>query len=231
MANKKKIILFIVEGINDKTSLALCMNQFLDKNTILFEITDGDITTQYGNSSGNIAAKIGNIIKEFSGKIFKQKDFLEIVHLVDMDGAYVPDDNVIDGIKDKNQYTEKNIETTKIKMTIDRNHQKQEIINKMVGLSKVWVSIPYSVYYFSCNMDHVLHGKANLRREEKDKLATEFENRFFNKPQEFVDFFDSDEFAIKGTYEETWKFIKAGTNSLKRSSNFIIYLTNKKNEE
>ncbi len=71
MESKKKIILFIVEGINDKTSLALCMDQLLDKNTVRFEITDGDITTKFGSSSNNIAAKIGDIVKKFSGKIFK----------------------------------------------------------------------------------------------------------------------------------------------------------------
>lgn len=227
MPNKKKIVLFIVEGINDKTSLALCMNQFLDKNTVLFEITDGDITTQYGNSSEDIAPKIGNIVKRFSGKIFKQKDYLEVVHLVDMDGAYIPDENIFEGTKEKNQYMEESIETAKVKMTIDRNHQKQEILYRMINLSKVWVSIPYSVYYFSCNMDHVLHNRANLSKEDKDKLATEFENKFYNRPQDFADFFNSDEFAVKGTYDETWQFIRAGTNSLKRYSNFILYLKNK----
>lgn len=227
MANK--IVLFIVEGINDKTSLALCMDQFLDKNTVRFEITEGDITTRYGNSSGNIVVKVGNIVKDFSGKIFKQKDFLEVVHLVDMDGAYIPDDNVIEGTEEKNQYMEETIETKKVQMTIDRNHQKQEILDKMTGLSKVWGSIPYSVYYFSCNMDHVLHNKANLSIEDKDKYATEFENRFFGKPEEFVEFFNLEEFAVNGSYGETWKFIKAGTNSLKRYSNFIVYLNSKQN--
>ncbi|WP_010243886.1 hypothetical protein [Acetivibrio cellulolyticus] len=224
MANKKKIVLFIVEGINDKTCLALCMDQLLDNNTVRFEITDGDITTQYGNSSSNIVAKVGDIVRAFSGKVFKPSDFLEVVHLVDMDGAYIPDENIVESTNEKNIYSDEQIFTSKVQSTINRNHQKQEILYKMIGLNKVWGSIPYSVYYFSCNMDHVLHNKANLNRADKDKLAIEFESEFFGKPEKFIEFFNKAEFAVKGTYGETWEFIKAGTNSLKRYSNFSVYL-------
>lgn len=227
MANKKKIVLFIVEGINDKTCLALCMDQLLDNNTVRFEITDGDITTQYGNNSSNIAAKVGDIVRKFSGRIFKPTDFLEVVHLVDMDGAYIPDENIVESTYEKNIYSDEKIFTSKVQRTINRNHQKQEILCKMIGLNKVWGSIPYSVYYFSCNMDHVLHNEANLSRTDKDKFATEFESEFFGKPEKFVKFFNKAEFVVKGAYGETWEFIKAGTNSLKRYSNFAVYLNEK----
>lgn len=63
MPNRKKIILFIVEGINDKTSLALCLSQLLNDDEIHFEITDGDITTRIGTNPTNIAAKVGDIVK------------------------------------------------------------------------------------------------------------------------------------------------------------------------
>ena len=227
MTNKKKIVLFIVEGINDKTCLALCMDQLLDNNTVRFEITDGDITTQYGNSSSNIVAKIGNIVRVFSGKVFKPADFLEVVHLVDMDGAYIPDENIVESANDKNTYSEEQIITSKVQAMILRNHQKKEILDRIIGLNKVWGSIPYSVYYFSCNMDHVLHNEANLSRVDKDIFSIEFENEYFGKPEKFTLFFDSEDFAVKGDYLETWNFIKVGTNSLKRYSNFTQYLNEK----
>lgn len=227
MINKKKIILFIVEGINDKTCLALCMDQLIDNNTVRFEITDGDITTQYGNSSRNIAAKIGNIVRLFSGKVFKPTDFLEVVHLVDMDGAYIPDENIVESKNDKNTYSKEQIVTSKVQATILRNHQKQEILDRMIGINKIWGSIPYSVYYFSCNMDHVLHNEANISRADKDDFSTEFENKFFGKPEKFMIFFNSEDFSVKGDYLDTWNFIKVGTNSLKRYSNFTQYLNRK----
>jgi hypothetical protein len=55
---------------------------------VRFAITGGDITTKTGNNTSNIVAKIGNIIRDFSGNVFTAKDFFEVVHLVDMDGAY-----------------------------------------------------------------------------------------------------------------------------------------------
>lgn len=223
MANKK-IVLFIVEGINDKTSLALCMGQLLDKESVHFEITGGDITAEYGSSSANIAKKIGNIVNKFRGKIFEPKDFQQVVHIIDTDGAFISETDIVDGSDHKNEYTEEHIVTSKVQKTIERNLQKQEILDRMTGLNKVCRSIPYSVYYFSCNMDHVLHGEANLSRADKAAHAVEFENRFFGKPAELMEFFNSEEFAVKGSYDETWEFIKKGNHSLKRYSNFAVYL-------
>ncbi len=220
----KKIVLFIVEGINDKTSLALCMNQVLEGKSVHFQITNGDLTTEYSSNSGNISAKIGNIVKEFSGRIFKPKDFLHVVHIIDMDGAYIPDVNIIEGKENKNQYSDEAIVTSKVNMTIDRNKHKREILNKIINLNKVWKTIPYSVYYFSCNMDHVLHNEQNLNRSDKSHYATKFETDFLNMPEKFIHFFNSNEFAVKGSYKESWNFIMEGNNSLKRYSNFSIYL-------
>jgi hypothetical protein len=76
-------------------------------------------------------------------------------------------------------------------------------------------------------MDHVLYNEANLSRADKDKYSTEFENEYFGRPEKFTVFFDSEDFAVKGDYLKTWSFIKIGTNSLKRYSNFTHYLNGK----
>lgn len=227
MPNRKKIILFIVEGINDKTSLALCLSQLLNDDEIHFEITDGDITTRIGINPVNITAKIGNIVKNHSGRVFKQSDYLEVVHLIDMDGAFVPDENISESKNGELLYELDTIKCKDVSGIKKRNHQKQEVVNKMLSISKVWICIPYSVYFFSCNMDHVLHGHANLTRQEKDKLAQKFEDMFINKPQEFADFFDDEQLFSGKTYVESWDFIRASTNSLKRKTNFYLYIEEK----
>lgn len=53
-------------------------------------------------------------------------------------------------------------------------------------------------------MNHVLHRQANLSKQEKDKLAQKFEDKFINKPQEFVDFFDDEQLFSGKTYVESW---------------------------
>lgn len=224
MPDRKKIILFIVEGINDKTSLALCLSQLLEKEEVHFEITNGDITTRRGTAPANIAAQIGNIVKKYSGRIFKRSDFLEIVHLIDMDGAFIPDENIIEAETEDLIYQCDEIHCKNVLSIRTRNHQKQQVINRMLEISKVWNSIPYSVYYFSCNMDHVLHDQANLSKQEKIRLAQQFENRFINHPKEFAEFFDAEELFTGNTYCTSWKFIQENTNSLKRKTNFYLYL-------
>lgn len=64
--------------------------------------------------------------------------------------------------------------TKSVLRTIARNEQKQRVLyrlypEKMIGKS------PYAVYYFSRNMEHVLHNDArNLSDEEKANYADEF---------------------------------------------------------
>lgn len=227
MPNRKKIILFIVEGINDKTNLALCLSQLLEGDEIHFEITDGDITTKFGTTSMNIAARIGDIVKKHSNRIFKQNDYLEVVHLIDMDGAFIPDENIIEVKTNDLVYELDEIQCKDVLSIRQRNRQKQEVINKMLTIPRVWTCIPYSVYYFSCNMDHVLHKQANLSRREKEKYAQQFENRFINKPQEFAAFFDNEQLFAGKTYGESWNFIRSNTNSLKRKTNFYLYIKEK----
>lgn len=227
MPNKKKIILFIVEGINDKTNLALCLSRLFENEEIRFEITQGDITTKSGVSSVNINAKIGNIVKKHSGRIFKQSDYLEVVHLIDTDGAFIPDENVIETETDNIIYEAEEIYCHDVSAIRNRNHQKQEIIRKMLTITKVWTNIPYRVYYFSCNMDHVLHKQANLSRKEKDNCARRFESRYMDKPQEFVQFFNEEQLYTAKTFDESWNYIQQGTNSLKRKTNFSLYMKEK----
>ena len=88
MTPKKKVVLFIVEGFNDQTALAVSLERLLNTESVKFEITEGDITSDY--SGKNIAAKVGDIIKKHCEEYkFKTEDFMEAVLLVDMDGAYV----------------------------------------------------------------------------------------------------------------------------------------------
>ncbi|MBU7006239.1 hypothetical protein [Phosphitispora fastidiosa] len=95
----KKILLFIVEGITDQTCLGFVLSKILNSNKVEFALIYGDITSKTGIDSNNIATEIGEIVKQFSGKIFKASDFIEIVHLVDMDGAYIKFQIFVDNVE------------------------------------------------------------------------------------------------------------------------------------
>jgi hypothetical protein len=220
--------LFIVEGITDKTCLGSVLDQLLSNQEVRFELSDGDIATKTENTPANIVAKIGNIVKDFSDNKFKPKDFLEVVHLVDTDGAYIIPEKVIFSDAEKPYYTDNNILTNNVNEMQRRNVQKTAILNRLISLNKVWGIIPYSVYFFSCNLDHVLHNNANLTRTEKTEYANRFEDQYDPCPEMFVDSLNNDVCAVPGDYEETWKFIKIDEHSLQRFTNFQLYFTHPK---
>ena len=57
----KKVILFIVEGINDQTCLGGVLEEILDSNEVRFQMTCGDITSRNEIDEYNIKKEIGNV--------------------------------------------------------------------------------------------------------------------------------------------------------------------------
>ena len=101
---KKKIVLFLVEGMSDKNAFEIPFGQLLEDidPDILLEFAmvmnddghaGGDITSKNGIYPDNIERFIDEIMVS---PFLKQtglcpKDILEIVHFVDTDGAYIDD--------------------------------------------------------------------------------------------------------------------------------------------
>lgn len=94
---RKKIVLVIVEGPSDEVALGMALSQVYDKDFIYVHIMHGDITARRGVSSKNIVAKLGNEVTAYAkSQHYKASDFKQIIHIVDTDGAYIPDDNIME---------------------------------------------------------------------------------------------------------------------------------------
>ena len=222
---RKKVVLFIVEGINDKTCLESVLSKIIDSNEVRFQITEGDITSKDNIDEFKIRNEIGKIVKSFKDKYrLNPEHFMEVVHIIDTDGAFIEDKSVIYADVEEPQYFDDGIRTKNVDNIVNRNHRKKAIIERMLKISSVLKSIPYSVFYFSSNMDHVLHGKANLAQKEKNEYANTFDDRFADDPDGFMELMCKSPFAVNGTYEESWKYIKEGNNSVCQHSNFCVYL-------
>ncbi|MDE7020226.1 MAG: hypothetical protein K2P23_04895 [Lachnospiraceae bacterium] len=222
---RKKIILFIVEGINDKTCLEGVLEKILDSEEVRFQITEGDITTRLGIDEHKIRNEIGKTVKAFKDKYhLKPEHFLEVVHIIDTDGLFLQEDSVHYADVEDPLYMDDGIYTGKVEEMIERNKRKSAVVERMLELPAVLKTISYSVYYFSSNMDHVLHNQANLSKEEKHDLADSFDEEYADKPEEFIRLMRESVFTVKGTYEETWNFIRLDKNSVRRYSNFGVYL-------
>lgn len=58
--------------------------------------------------------------------------------MIGMDGAFVPDENVSESENGELIYELDTIRCKDVSGIKKRNHQKQEVVNRMLGISKVW---------------------------------------------------------------------------------------------
>ena len=237
---KKHLILFIVEGPSDKAALERPIQALLDGNalglTAEFLFLETDVTSDSRNNPNNI---VGNINKFYIMDYFKgnpyyyPKDVYAVVQICDLDGTFIPEENC-------RQFTELIYEEKGFyydppliygsteEAVIDRNQRKAANIRHLLEQGTIKVktkSVPYSLYFFSSNIDHFLHGELNLPMREKISRAEGFADRFTEDPVSFVDFMHHHPCAINGkTHAESWAFIMEGCNSLDCHTNFNLFL-------
>lgn len=219
-----KIILFIVEGTSDETAFG-AVKKIQKENKVKFKITHGDITSKKGVNAQNCIKKLNEHINIFCKETkLKATDIVELVHIVDMDGAYVQESNIkLELSADKFIYEDECIKASSIEKVASRNKTKKSVLEKLLITSTIR-KIPYEIYYMSCELEHVLYDKRNVKsKSEKIKLSNDFACRFEGKEEEFIEFLNDEDFKVNGDYKETWNFIKQGTNSLKRYSNFYLF--------
>ena len=225
----KKVILFLVEGASDLTSL-----EFIDNintnETIKFQITSGDVTSKLNITPQNCREEINKILLSFLERSkLRKTDIIKIIHILDIDGVYIPEINIIE---DKNikkfLYTINGIVAPSKENVQKRNESKKQIVEKLLVTSKI-NSIPYEMYYMSCNLEHVLHDKLeDISEDEKKELANKFADKFYEKEIEFIDFINNKDFKVLGDYKATLDFIKKDLNSVNRYSNFWLFFENLK---
>lgn len=218
---RKKVVFVIVEGPSDDAALGVILNRLYDKSKVHIEIMHGDITTDLSIDPSNIVSALGNIVKNYAETMhFSQIHFQEVIHLVDMDGAFIPETAIVDNPDaDKPLYSLTEIQTSRPEQMVLRNKHKKSKLNRISTLKKVWGSIPYQAYYMSCNLDHVLYGKLNSSSEEKENDAYAFAKIYKDDIDGFLTFISDSEFSRMDGYKESWEFIKKDLHSLERHTN------------
>lgn len=217
----RKIVFVIVEGPSDDEALGVILNRLYDKNEVYVEITHGDITSDLRVTSGNIAAKIGDMIRGYAkSNHYKAADFQEVIHLLDMDGAYIPEDAVVlDTEAEVPIYAATEIHTRKPEQLIKRNKRKSANMDRICFMGKVWGSVPYRAYYMSANLDHVLYDKPNSTDDDKEKDAYAFSKKYKDHLDDFLTFISDSGFSVCSDFKESWEYIKKGKHSLERHTN------------
>lgn len=224
----KKVVLFIVEGISDELSLSVGLQQIIQNHLVKFKVIFGDITSDIQTTTSNVKIKIRDKVVEFINQnSYKPSDILEIIHVVDTDGTYIPDSAIISNpIAEKFIYNTHSIECCDVNQVIQRNTRKRNNIDVLIHHEYVVINrkqISYKIFYMSSNLDHVLHHITNLEDDEKTNKAFEFSiackkdlNLFMNTLYSCL--------PLNCDYDQSWRFIKEGLHSLNRFNNLIIYL-------
>ncbi len=217
---RKKIVFIIVEGPSDETALGAILSNLFDSSSIYVHIMFGDITTEKLTGNKTIVSSIGDVVRSYAkSRHFKKSDFQEIIHIVDTDGAFIPNDSIIeDEHAEEIFYSEEEIRTKWKKGIEQRNEIKRRHMQVLFSRKKIW-DIPYRLFYMSCNLDHVLYNKLNSTDAEKESDAYDFAMKYRLSPDEFVKYICESSFSVTLGYKESCEYIQKGLNSLKRHTN------------
>lgn len=220
----KKITLVIVEGPSDAFSFENILNLMAKKdNEIEFEIANEDITSSNYISPTNVRSKITELIKK-GGRKYKPSDYKEIIHIIDLDGIYLDNDRINQAEVDKFLYYRDKIEADSREKVIKRNEKKRKIVDTLLQTTKVYNIIPYRVFYFSCNLEDVLHNIINVDSNDKITYANEFEDKYYDNLVEFTNFMCNSDFSSRESYLDSWKEIKKITDCIPSKTNFNLYI-------
>lgn len=233
----RKILLIIVEGTTDERSIALALKRSYKKDNLRFYVYHSDMTTELGYGIADVEAEIRNCVRRFLSEnpYFQPDDISAVIQITDTDGAFIPNTCVEQGDNGCTTYELDRIVAGTRQSILNRNEQKSSILSSLsrkktityahnaedCGKSARYV---YRIYYMSCNLEHVLHDKLNLSKEEKVECSERFERMCNRDPSCFESIILHPAIMNSTSYEESWAFIARGTNSLKRKSNFGYFI-------
>lgn len=253
--SKKAFVCFCVDGPSDIDALKVPFEDLFDQIghddiEVCFRCADfqnrnhGDITSKAGVAPENIEK---NIYKYYFKNVdiradFGWNDVTTIIHIIDLDGAYVPSDKIrlftdeeeavansliTAGERKNTLYLDDHIAVrASLPQRQDILLQKRRNIEYLLSLDEISVSkrkVRYMLFYFSCNLDHFLHGNANMTGSEKMRNAANF-SRTVTDADSLVAYFSGNEHCPDVSYEQSWKILRRDTASLHRGSNVHLLI-------
>lgn len=222
---ESKIVLFLVEGPSDKIALENIFKKIYATNrNLTFKFLNGDITSDSESTPDNIVSKVESKVDAFIHEYKLQKsDIFSIAQLFDMDGAYIPDENIIEDSDKHYYYSSENIISNDRRTVIERNERKRNNLNTLLDCNTI-KDIPFECYFMSCNLDHALYNMQNLDDNQKSSYATEFSKAFSDRETKFPDYIEDIAASGNGASLNTsWRYIKTNLHSLERNTNLNLY--------
>ncbi len=243
---KKKIVLLLLEGRSDFEALVGPLANILYEKDPAIEVEyrylgdrvsrdsgsdeHGDITSQYGVTPKYIKKLIDEhyLVPFFNMNSFYTKDIALVAHVIDTDGAFIPDERVLPAPEGgtRLEYRPDCILASDVDGIIDRNRRKADNLRYLASITSIRTEydrqkreIPYRAFFISSNLDHFLHGDANMDDSKKVQRAKEFADKCAFQPSHFFDIIQGDKDFADCGYDESWLRIQEGCTSLEPHSN------------
>ena len=214
------VTLLLVEGASEE----IVLRSILPKSIIVIG-TEGDLFTKFDKVNSNMVERLDSFLRlPRIHDLFRYKNVVKIAYLIDTDGCFINKSKYkshysYPGFK----YTSHNIIGQSVKQIDSRNKIKVENIEYLMSESKNF-EIPFSLYYMSCNFDHVMFGVRNLNPKLKTINSYDLARSLRYGEITLEDILKHSGF--EGSYEESWQHIREGDNSLSKCTNFNIFLRN-----
>ena len=226
---KKKVVMILLEGPSDAAALWKYFKNFFSDDKVVIKTLYTDITSQKGVYPNTIKAKIGHKINdELRRSKLNKLDLMRVIHVVDLDGAFIPDTAIkLDETADAFIYEDDGIHYKDVNTVVSRNIQKKQNIETLYkNTSGICGGVIYHVYYMSCNLEHVLHNLRQVVAEDKERLAYEFAARYEEDLPGFLRYMRESEFSVCSNYLGSWEFITKDLRSLQRYTNIGLCFNN-----
>ena len=229
----KKYLLFFVEGKNDKIEMQALLRavggeKFLAGYYDAYHVHNGDITTEKDTNEKTIVKKLNDIVINWrSGRAepflkISTADVEKIIHVIDTDGVFIPEDAIVQTDDAKVQYQDKSIQYFSREQIVGRNRKKAKVLRKLIEVKQI-DNIPYELFFVSCNMDHLLFDERNLLSDAKGRGARVFASRCKNRSYLNNSIY-AESVRAEGNYPDSWNMIQEDYNSLGRHTNLNLIL-------
>lgn len=195
--------MFLVEGTSEQDAMVTPFSQYLkEKVRVEGEAFYCDVTTvsMFPKSARTfvVRSNVKETVRTFVLDQIERKhtytwqDLAQIVHIVDTDGAFIPDDRVLaneelNGIA----YYADHIEHAHPADIIERNYVKAAAIRTLAFAGELVYrrrAVPYRLFFMSRNLEHALFGIGNnVDGATKERLSREFAEACRDNPQVLVE--------------------------------------------
>ncbi len=110
-------------------ALGAVLSRLFDAENVFVHIVHGDITAEWLKGKKTIVDRVGDEIRNYAkNNHYTKSDFKRIIHIADMDGAFVPDQCIVEDPQAKEViYSETTITARNKTIIQERNTQKVSI--------------------------------------------------------------------------------------------------------